>query len=337
MRLNLLTRLRRVAAAALRLVPLGGGTPGADFVGSGERYDRTGPEGLPPSLVGCEPAALQALVEVVSGGRGFDNLRRLRARFLGNLFNSSTAGRYLRAGLDWLVWERAGGGLEGVGPNSVYRQIDAASALGATNAERAACRRAAIWSTRWGLGLIRGCDHARAGYDSAEKMVEAFKTGEAAQLAAFAAYLQAIGAGAALRAVDVEALARRFAGARQPAREAWAARYSRAYARLTGARPWMILEQGDSGAPVARLQSLLRETGQRVRADGEFGDATAAAVATLQAAANAGTDGRGGRAGVGPVASGARRRHRHPPVADPPGRTRRRLCRRRRADHRGGL
>ena len=110
-------------------------------------------------------------------------------------------------------------------------------------------------------------------------------------MAAFARYLLAIGVRDALRQVDVAALAQRFAPSVE-ARGDWASRYARAYARLTGARPWLILRHGDRGRAVERLQTLLTDiTGTRVRADGEFGAGTLAAVVEAQRRAGLEPDG----------------------------------------------
>jgi peptidoglycan hydrolase-like protein with peptidoglycan-binding domain len=48
------------------------------------------------------------------------------------------------------------------------------------------------------------------------------------------------------------------------------------------ARPWAALRRGDKAHPVPTLQYLLREQGEQVPVDGEFGPRTEAAVRAVQ-------------------------------------------------------
>jgi peptidoglycan hydrolase-like protein with peptidoglycan-binding domain len=52
-----------------------------------------------------------------------------------------------------------------------------------------------------------------------------------------------------------------------------------------------ILRQGDSGAAVTRLQQLLNAKGINVKVDGDFGNATRAAVVQFQKQSGIATDG----------------------------------------------
>ena len=190
---------------------------GAEFIGSGARWSPQVLCEVAESL-GAEPAALQALVEVETRGRGFDVRKRLRALYEGHVFNARTGGRWLLPEHARYVWRRLDFSMYGATPDAIYRQIDSAAKLD---------RDAALRAASWGLPQIMGFNHALAGYASPAEMIEDFKTGGDAQLRALGRFLIAAEIDRPLRMGDVEELARRFNGSAH-ARTGWAKRYRRA-------------------------------------------------------------------------------------------------------------
>lgn len=229
--------------------------------------------------LGCEPAALAALVRTLTRGRAFDSHGRVLARYDGHAFNQLTGGRH--AGDSSVAWPDGSPTRSGpMADDIAYDQFSRAAQLD---------REAALNATHWGVGGIIGLDHELAGYESAGAMVGAFQSAEE-QIAAFARYLKATSADALLRAGDVDGLARRFDGPRHGT-SGWAARYRRNYRRAAGGAPWVTLQLGDSGAPVRRLQELLIHGGWRLQAHGYFDTETQHAVRTLQSQAGLVEDG----------------------------------------------
>ena len=190
-----------------------------DFVGAARPRS---PDGVAhaAALVGCEPAALAAVIQVEAAGAGFDRSRRPKCLFEPHVFHRLLSpperARAIAAGLAYPRWG------EQPYPRDSYPRLLAALALD---------RRAALESCSWGLAQILGGNHRAAGYPDAEAMVEAFKAGEDEQLLAMARF---IAAHPAMRAApcrrDWAAFARANTGPGY-ARHAYDARLRAAYAR----------------------------------------------------------------------------------------------------------
>ena len=156
------------------------------------------------ALIGCKPAALDAVIAVETGGTGFDASHRPRALFEPHVFYALLSGdrakraTAIAAGLAYPHWGSA------PYPSDSYPRIHAAVAID---------EEAALQATSWGLPQLLGRNFAAAGYSSAASLVEAFLTGEDEQLAAVARFIRAQGLSSALVREDWAAFARGYNGA----------------------------------------------------------------------------------------------------------------------------
>jgi hypothetical protein len=156
------------------------------------------------ALVGCKPAALDAVIAVETGGIGFDASHRPRALFEPHVFyallNADSAKRAaaVAAGVAYPKWG------EKPYPSDSYPHIHAALAI---DEERA------LQATSWGLPQILGRNFAAAGYSSAAVLVEAFLAGEDEHLAAMARFIRAQHLAPALASENWAAFARGYNGA----------------------------------------------------------------------------------------------------------------------------
>ncbi len=150
-----------------------------------------------------EVAAVQAVVQVESAGRGFAEDGRPLILFEPTLFSKRTGGRFDAA-------------------NPAVSQASVkAGALGKTQAERWAKleeaygldAQAALEATSWGLFQIAGADYAAAGFADVFALAEAVSDSEKRQLEAFEAFIRTKELADELRARDWEGFARVFNGA----------------------------------------------------------------------------------------------------------------------------
>lgn len=194
-----------------------------DFVGSGKRRSAAG-FARAAEIVGCDEAALLAVVQVEAAGSGFDAKRRPKALFEPHKFHAHLSGekraRAVKAGLAYPKW-----GAKPY-PKDSYDRIARACAIDEA---------AALKATSWGLGQIMGANFVACGFASPQAMVEAFKTGEDAQLEAMARFI----AGnkpmrAALRRHDWAEFARLYNGPGF-ARNRYDVKLAAAYAKLARA------------------------------------------------------------------------------------------------------
>ena len=126
----------------------------------------------------CEPAAIWAVCDVESAGGGFLPDKRPKLLFEAHLFSGLTRHRWdaTHPGISAPTWDRA---LYGASGPHQYDRLAEAIALDRT---------AALRSASWGMFQIVGMNFAACGFASVEDYVAAMCTGEAAQLAAFAAF-----------------------------------------------------------------------------------------------------------------------------------------------------
>lgn len=226
--------------------------------------------------IGVEVAAVKAIAEVESSGRGFQNGRpiiRLEAHHFGNL----TGYRYNESHphISCQAWTPS---LAARNQGEAWVQFEEAAALDES---------AAIQSTSWGAYQLMGFHWRTLGYASPQAMREAMGTDEG-QLDAFVRFVKADAVLTdALRRHDWSAFAARYNGLGQI--DHYAGLMAAAYERhRSGGR---ILRRGDRGADVAEMQRALGIT-----ADGDFGPATETAVKAFQARLGVIADGI-----VGPV------------------------------------
>ena len=128
--------------------------------------------------LGCDIAALQALLDVEAGGFGFDHAGRPKMLFEPHLFWQNLSGTErdsaVQAGLARPAWK------PGNYPPDSYPRLYEAMKIN---------ENAALNSCSWGLPQILGENHSPAGYKAAQDMVAAFCDGEDEQIAAMARFI----------------------------------------------------------------------------------------------------------------------------------------------------
>jgi hypothetical protein len=145
-------------------------------------------------------AELLAVLAVESRSCGFLPDRRPIILFERHVFHQRTHGRFSAQNPD--ISNPSAGGYEG--REKEYQRLDRAIQLDRT---------AALMSASWGAGQVMGFNHASAGFDDVESMVQAMYASEDAQLAAVAAFLKKNNFVRFLKARDWTALARGYNGA----------------------------------------------------------------------------------------------------------------------------
>ncbi len=217
--------------------------------------------------LGCDEAAVRAVIDVESGG-GFDASGRPKILFERHCFHRLTGGRF-DAGYPDISASNWGG----YGRSSAqYDRLDRAAALD---------RDAALRSASWGMFQIMGDNFRAAGFGDVEAFVAAMMESEDRHLDAFCAFVNARGLVRALARCDWRAFARGYNGPAF-AKNRYEARLAEAYAGHVGS----LLKLGSCGAAVRDLQARLD-----VASDGRFGPLTEAAVRAFQRAASIAVDG----------------------------------------------
>lgn len=260
--------------------------------------------------IGCDVAAVRAVMAVEARGSGFDAAGRPVILTEGHIFwrELGAGGRRGRAAREGLAWRRWG-------EKPYPRTADARWARLA--AMRAIDRDAADRSTSWGLGQLMGFNHKAAGFDDLQDFVAAMHESEGAQLLAMARFIVNGGMAGHLRRRDWKGFAKRYNGPGY-ARNRYDEKLARAYARFAReegkadlpaalrakpdrapgegaatARP--VLREGARGADVEDLQRALNarlgKLVKRLAIDGDFGPATKRAVKAFQRAKNLTADG----------------------------------------------
>lgn len=157
--------------------------------------------------IGVEPCAVQAVVDVESGGSGFLPDGRTKILFEGHVF--------------WKELQKRGidpAPLASKYPNVIYPKWDRSQYKGgATEWERlntAALvnKEAALCSASYGLFQIMGFNHRAAGFDTVQAFVDAQKESEAKQLESFCAFMRSEGLVLFLVGRDWAGFARRYNG-----------------------------------------------------------------------------------------------------------------------------
>lgn len=153
---------------------------------------------------------------------------------------------------------------------------------------------AALRATSWGMGQVMGFNCADVGYESARAMVDAFLTGEDAQIQAMADFIEHNRLDDELRRGDWKGFARGYNG-KDYERNDYDGKLARAHARLAKQHPEGIegiihaaadadiVAMGSKGELVGELQRLLNAKGFPVgRVDRDFGTKTRKAVRLFQ-------------------------------------------------------
>ncbi|WP_372393686.1 N-acetylmuramidase domain-containing protein (plasmid) [Azospirillum sp. HJ39] len=236
--------------------------------------------------LGCEPAALSAVLVVETGMRsGFLAAPDSRPRILYEAHIAHRlCGRQV-AGLSVQAWDRTL--YASTGGGEWDRLLRAVDLLGEDVALEAAS---------WGVGQVLGMNADLCGFSSVQSFVRAMAEGEEQQLGAVAAFIKARGLADALRRKDWPAFARGYNGTAFAA-NAYDTKLAAAYARVISGTPADgALSIGDYGPEVASLQRALSALGYKVSTDGDFGRMTRNAVELAQVARGLKVDGM-----VGPM------------------------------------
>ena len=151
--------------------------------------------------LGCELAAIRAVIEVESGGAGFLSDGRPKILFEAHIFSRETGGKYDRSHptLSSKVWNRAfykGGTAE-------YARLYQALQLDAE---------AALKACSWGMFQVMGFNWRACGERSLHGFILAMHHNEDAHLALFTGFIESEGLAPALRSRDWPAFARKYNG-----------------------------------------------------------------------------------------------------------------------------
>lgn len=247
-------------------------------------------------LVGCEPAVIDAILQVETNADAFDPSNRLIIR---PEFHKIATCPYL----DAAGKKRAKAvkqpklrsyQLDPVGAGSVaWQYVDK---LAAECGEEAA-----YWITSFGSPQIMGFNFQICKYESPSAMVRSFAEGEDNQIMAMANFLVANGLKEACRLRKFKSIARLYNG-KDYAKHGYDIRLANAYEHSDRAKKTDLYhdpdddvwELGEQGPEVRLIQERLRELGFFVDVDGDYGTETRDAVRSIQFRLGLGVDGKVG-------------------------------------------
>lgn len=159
------------------------------------------------ALIGVDPCAVKAVVEVESGGSGFLPDDRPKILFEGHVF--------------WKELQKRGidpAPLAPKYPNVIYPKWDKSQYKGGAaeyerlNTAALVNKDAALCAASWGLFQIMGFNHRACGFDTVQTFVDAQKESEAKQLESFCALMRSEGLILFLLGLDWPGFARRYNG-----------------------------------------------------------------------------------------------------------------------------
>lgn len=141
------------------------------------------------AALGCDEAALKAVIEVEAAGSGFDDRGRPKVLFEPHIFERELNKKGMPDDGEHVQWARAAGVASPKWDKSLYpktadgrwQQIETASQLDPE---------CALKATSFGLPQICGFNHAAAGFPDVFSFVEAMKQGEGQQVMAMCRFLQ---------------------------------------------------------------------------------------------------------------------------------------------------
>jgi hypothetical protein len=247
------------------------------FTGTGERLSANCVE-RSAALIGCEPAALRAVIEVEAAGSGFDAKARPKMLFEPHLFYAGLSGPARAQALaQGLAYKRWGEKPYPRTSEENYRRLALAMRLDED---------AALRACSWGLPQILGANHAKAGYSGAADMVADMLTGENAQIEAMARFIIASNLAKPLRERNWAAFARGYNGPGY-AKNAYDKKLASAFARFARARAPQLSPPRDEvdDARVFFVQERLRALGyfEVGKIDGLWGSRTRGALLAFKA------------------------------------------------------
>jgi len=153
--------------------------------------------------LGCEVAAVRAVLQIEAAGKGFDSKGRPKMLFEPHVFYrelgpGAKRDRAVKEGLAYAKWKA------GAYPSDSYPRLEKAMAVDPA---------AALRSASWNLGQVMGFNHKAAGFDDVFSFVEAMKYSEGAGLYAMARFIVSNGLQRHLRAKDWASFAKGYNGA----------------------------------------------------------------------------------------------------------------------------
>lgn len=264
-----------------------------NLVGTGRRlapYDYERAAGT----IGCEVAAIKAVVTVEAAGAGFDARNRLKVlpepHYFCKLLSGAKRDQAVEAELAYPKW--------GTRPydttqDARYARLERMMAIDAE---------AALDSCSWGMGQIMGANAEVCGFRNSADMVTAFLDGEGRQLDGIVGFIIGSNLAGALARRNWAAFAKGYNGPRY-AENLYDAKLTTAYRKHASLQPVSadpladgLLSIGDVGDVVRELQTALNWAGfQTGGVDGAFGRLTDQAVRQYQTAHKLGADGKVGR------------------------------------------
>lgn len=244
--------------------------------------------------IGCEPAAIRAVVSVEAAGAGFDASNRPKLlpepHYFYKLLSGAKREAAVKAGLAYKTWgEKPYDKTQDLRYARLDRMID-------IDLETA------LDSCSWGLGQIMGNNAETCGYTSAQAMVTAFLSGEGAQLDGIVGFIIGNGLAKALARRDWATFAGGYNGPGY-AKNEYDIKLKRAFANFSKSLPIDadpladgMLSKGDVGDAVVDLQKVLTAKGFATGGlDGAFGALTDQAARQYQKANGLVVDGKVGR------------------------------------------
>jgi hypothetical protein len=145
-----------------------------NFIGTGNRMSAQDLQDAAAKL-DTEVAALRAVLQVETGGRGFDSKSRLKILFEPHIFHTQlgTGAKRDSAVERGLAYPKQGTKPYPKSPDVRYKQLESDITIDAI---------AALNSASWGLPQIMGFNSEKAGFSSVKKMIDAMLKGEREQL-----------------------------------------------------------------------------------------------------------------------------------------------------------
>jgi hypothetical protein len=226
-----------------------------------------------------DPAALEAVITVESGGRIFarvDGREEPLIRWEGHYFDRLC---------DPSVRAKARGeGLASPNPGAIANPPTQAARWALLTRAAALDHDAAYQSASWGVGQVMGAHWQALGYTNVDALVAEARSGFAGQLKLMLRFIAHAGLLDALKEKDWPAFARHYNGP-SFARNRYAEKLCAAYEMCSGnpaTEGEPLLSFGSRGAAVLQLQRQLIRDGFAISADGVFGPETDAAVSAFQ-------------------------------------------------------
>lgn len=229
--------------------------------------------GKAATSLGCNPAALEAIMAVETGFRsGFTNGLPII------LYEAHIAFRQCNkfvAGLSVPKWDR-----------TLYSRTTEGEYERLRRAIDAVGEDVALKSASWGLGQVLGVNHKLCGYETVQGLVEDMFASEERQLMAMVNFIMNAKIAPHVRTISSDPetcreFARRYNGSAY-AQNAYHEKIAAAFKRISEDHDPSVIAVGDYGAMVTVVQRALRSKGYKITPDGSFGRMTRNAVEAFQ-------------------------------------------------------